>query len=308
MNRSVAAVVVAYASNAELPACLASLRGRVDQTVVVDNCQSCRVPAALRERHPEVDWIDNPVNRGFAGAVNQGVAATSAPLVLLLNPDCELLTAVDGLIDPCGRAGVAGAGGLLLSRDGAPQAGFFCRSLPTPLALAFEVLGLNRIWPSNPVNRRLRMLDLDPSAECEVEQPAGAFLMLRRDALEAVRGLDEAFHPVWFEDVDLCRRLRDAGYTLRFSPAARARHRGGHSVRRLSLQVRLRAWYGGVLRYAEKHFSRGAYRRVRAAVLVGLLLRKVHCLARGGGSAAADAYGDMFRLVRRGFTLRVGAS
>ena len=303
MSRSVAAVIVAYGSNFELPGCLASLRGRVGQTVVVDNFPDCPVPARLRARHPEVVWIDNPVNRGFAGAVNQGVAATTAPFVLLLNPDCELLAGVGSLVDLCQRDRVAGAGGLLLCADGSPQTGFFCRSLPTPQALALEALGVNRLWPSNRVNRRLRMLDMDPSAGCEVEQPAGAFLMLRRDALEELGGLDEGFHPLWFEDADLCRRLRDAGYALRYSPGAKATHAGAHSVRELSLQARLEAWYGGLLRYAEKHFSHGAYRRVRIAVLVGLLLRKVYCLGRGGGSGEAEAYGAMFRLVRRGFAL-----
>lgn len=307
MSRSVAAVIVAYASNAELASCLASLRGRVGQAVVVDNCCASPVPAGLRARHPEVDWIDNPVNMGFAAAVNQGVAATTAAFVLLLNPDCTLLTGVDSLVDNCQRDRVAGAGGLLLQTDGVPQTGFFCRSLPTPLALALEVLGLNRMWPSNPVNRRLRMLDLDPYVDCEVEQPAGAFLMLRRDALEEVGGLDEAFHPLWFEDADLCRRLYDAGYALRYSPAAKARHEGAHSVRGLSLQARLQAWYGGLLRYAEKHFSHGAYRHVRVAVLVGLLLRKVYCLARRGGSGDAGAYRAVFRLVRRGFPFGVEA-
>ncbi len=307
MSWPVAAVVVAHSSNAELHPCLSSLRGKVEEAVVVDNCPGARAPPALRAAHPWVKWLDNPSNRGYAAGVNQGVAATSAPFVLLLNPDCELLTGLDGLVEACRPERVGGAGGLLVNPDGTPQAGFMARSFPTPWALAFEALGLNRAWPGNPVNRRFRLRRLDPAVECKVDQPAGAFLMLRRRALDAVGGLDERFRPAWFEDVDLCRRLCDAGYALRYTPLASARHVGGHSVGRLSPQVRLNAWYGGLLRYAEKHFSHRAYRRVRVAVLLGLALRRAYCVAGGGSSEDADAYGRLFRLVRCGFPRRFEA-
>ncbi len=299
MRHPVAAVIVSYESGDHLPACLAALRCEAAETVVVDNGSQRPAPAALRRRHPEVRWIDNPVNRGFAAAVNQGAAATAAEHILLLNPDCELLTGLDALVHDCRGEGVAGSGGLLVSADGSPQTGFFCRRLPTPRSLAFEALGINRAWPSNPVNRRYRMLNLDHGSAREVEQPAGAFLLLRRDAFEEVGGLDEGFHPLWFEDVDLCRRLLDAGYRLRFNPAATARHAGGHSVGSLSPEGRQRAWYGGMLRYAGKHFPPGAYRRVRGAVLAGLLLRGLYCLAGGGSFSDAQACRAVCRSVLR---------
>ncbi len=308
MTCPVAAIVVAYESIEELPACLAALEGRVSQAVVVDNAPSRSATPQLRERHSWAVWIDNAGNRGFAGAVNQGVVVTSEPYVLLLNPDCELLTGLDALVEACQRDGVAGAGGLLTHPGGTPQLGFNARSLPTPWALVFEVLGINRIWKRNPVNRRYRLLDLEPGRECEVQQPAGAFLMLRRDALQAVGGLDERFHPVWFEDVDLCRRFRDAGFALLYVPRAVARHAGGHAVGRLPVQARMKAWYGGLLRYAEKHYPRGIFRCVRFAVLVGLVLRQRYCTVRGGPSATADAYRATYRFVRIGFPRRADAS
>ena len=307
MSCRVAAVVVAYSSNAELPRCLGSLEGRVEEAVVVDNCPGAPVPPGLRAAHPWVNWIDNPSNRGFAAGVNQGVAATSAPFVLLMNPDCELLTRLDGLLESCRPARVAGAGGLLINLDGSPQAGFMARSFPTAWTLAFEVLGVNRFWQGNPVNRRFRLRGLDPGAEIRVDQPAGAFLMLKRQALNAVGGLDEEFRPAWFEDVDLCRRLCDAGFTLLYSPAASARHVGGHAVEQLPMPSRLNAWYGGLLRYAEKHLSQRAHGHVRAAVLLGLALRRAYCVAGGGSSADARAYGSLCRLVRRGFPRRFDA-
>ena len=292
-----------------LPACLASLEGRVAEAVVIENFPGRPGPGPeLRNRYAWVRWIDNEINRGFAGAVNQGVAATSEPYVLLLNPDCELSTGLDPLVASCGTGGAAAAGGLLLGLDGAPQIGFHVRSLPSPRALVFEALGINRTWRRNPVNRRYRRLDLNPGLAAEVEQPAGAFLLVRRDAFAAVGGMDEGFHPAWFEDVDLCRRLRDAGFALRYAPGAVARHVGGHAVASLGLQARLRAWYGGMLRYAEKHFARGDYRRVRLAVLVGLALRTFRSLARGERREAVDAYLDAIRFVRVWRPCRSGPS
>lgn len=298
MNRRIAAVVVAFRSRAELPACLAALRGIVAQAAVVCNDAGESADADLRRRHAWVTWIDNPVNVGYAAAVNQGFAATQADYVLLLNPDCEVLSDLAPMIGACDIPGVAGAGGLLVDADGAPQTGFFARSLPSAWALACEALGINRLWRRNPVNRRYRLLDLDSAVECEVEQPAAAFLMLRRDAWDALAGMDERFRPVWWEDVDLCQRLADAGFSLRYVPGAVARHVGAHSVRSLSLQRRLQAWYGGMLRYSEKHHAPGAYRRVRIAVLVGLTLRGLLSRLAGARETEWQAYRTTLRTVR----------
>lgn len=300
MTPEVAAVIVAYRSGAELPKCLEALRGRVGEAVVVDNGAGSSAPTEIRRAHPWVRWVDNLENRGFAAAVNQGVAATSAPLVLLLNPDCQVLSGVEALVEACGPSDVAGAGGLLVNMDDSPQTGFFARSLPSPWTLAFEATGLNRVWKRNPVNRRYRLADLDPETGRNVEQPAAAFLLLRRAALEAVDGLDEAFYPAWWEDVDLCRRLHDSGYRLRFAPRAIARHIGGHSFRDLPLQERLEAWYGGMLRYAEKHYPHRTYRRVRLGVLAGLTLRSIYFCLRRLSCAEAEIYRSVLRLVRSG--------
>ena len=306
MNPEVAAIIVAYRSHAELPGCLEALRGMVGEAVVVDNGAGSSAPAGIRRAHPWVRWVDNHENRGFAAAVNQGVAATSAPLVLLLNPDCQALSGVEALVEACRPSDVAGAGGLLVNTDGSPQTGFFARSLPSAWTLAFEATGLNGVWKRNPVNLRYRLQDLDPATGRDVEQPAAAFLMLRREALEAVGGLDEAFYPAWWEDVDLCRRLRDAGYRLRFAPRAIARHIGGHSFRNLSLRERLEAWYGGMLRYAEKHYPQRTYRRVRLGVLAGLALRSIYFCSRRLSCAEAGSYRYVLRRVRSGLPSRNG--
>jgi N-acetylglucosaminyl-diphospho-decaprenol L-rhamnosyltransferase len=297
----VAAVIVAYHSSAEIGECLRSLRGEVEQIAVVDNAAEPALRQVVAESGADADLIVNSGNRGFAAAVNQGVGATTAPYVLLLNPDCALQSGLEAMVECCGKRGTVAAGGMLQGVNGEQQQGFFARSLPTPWALAFEVLGLNRVWPGNPINRRYRLLDIDSATEQLIGQPAGAFLLLRRDAFDAVGGMDESFHPIWFEDVDLCLRLSQAGGVIRYTPKAIARHKGAHSVDALPLQLRLRAWYGSLLRFSGKHYPAGTHRRLRLVVLVGLALRRSFCMFSSSPSAQSAAYGKTFQLVWNGF-------
>jgi len=275
MNR-IGIVVVAYNSEREIGRCLDSLPAGAE-TVVVDNASRDGTRTEVANR-PAVRLIANPWNRGFAAAANQGIGALDSDLALLLNPDVEIVSGLDSLASQCAQPGVAAAGGKLLGEDGRSQAGFMVRRLPTPLTLAFETLGLNRLFPGNPVNRRYRCFDLDPDAEASVEQPAGAFLMMRRDAWRQLGGFDESFYPVWFEDVDFAKRAAMAGYTMRYSPLTVAKHSGAHSVAQLPRSTRDLHWYGSLLKYGVKHFARDGVVLVCTSVVVGSVLRTVLAL------------------------------
>jgi GT2 family glycosyltransferase len=245
--------------------------------IIIDNASSDRTLEEVRARRG-VQVIANGENRGFAAAVNQGVRASSADYLLMLNPDTRLLTGLDGIVDAARQYGLAS--GKLLDETGRPQQGFTIRRFPTPLTLWFELCGFNRLWPSNPVNRRYRYFDYDLEQEGPVEQPAGAFLMFRRDVWERLGGLDEAFYPVWFEDVDFCRRATGAGYRIEYIPAAAAEHLGGHSVGRMPEGCRLRYWCVSLLTYASKHFGSTAYRGICLAVALTSVPRTVAGMMR----------------------------
>jgi len=167
------------------------------------------------------------------------------------------------------------AAGKLVGPDGAAQSGFTIRRLPTPAALIFEMFGINRLWPSNPVNRRYRYQEKDLNQAGPVEQPAGAFLMTRRDVWKKLEGFDEDFHPVWFEDVDFCKRALDAGYRIEYVPSAQAAHEGAHSVGRLPRGCRAVYWCVSLTRYAAKHFHSAGYRAVCLAVVLSSFPRMV---------------------------------
>ncbi len=294
MNAAI--VIVAYNSEDVIVACLDSCRkfAPLASILVVDNASSDGTCEQMRKR-PGIKLVANADNRGFAGAVNQAFRATAADCVLLLNPDVALETGIGGLIDVCAN-GAGAAGGRLIGEDGRPQAGFMVRRIPTPAALALEALGINRIWPSNPVNVRYRCLDLDPDIAAEVEQPAGAFLMIRREVWEAVGGFDENFYPLWFEDVDFCKRVREARYTIWYVPAVRARHQGGNSVRRLGQQERQLFWYLSLLKWAAKHFHRSGRAVVCIAVMLGSLPRMLTGIIREGNLQPVAAAVRVIRL------------
>jgi N-acetylglucosaminyl-diphospho-decaprenol L-rhamnosyltransferase len=270
-------VIVTYNSEREIGPCLDAAARSGAEIVVVDNASRDGTGAEVVRRG--VRLIPNPENRGFAAAVNQGFAALHTDYVVLLNPDAVLAGGLDPLREACDLPGSAGAGGRLVDPDGRPQTGFMARALPTPAALILEVLLLNRVWPGNPVNRRYRCLGLDYSRRCAVEQPAGAFLMVRRQVWIELGGFDEAFFPLWFEDVDFCRRAVDRGYLWYFVPEAVATHTGGHSIPGIPVEMRHFYWYRSLLWYAARHFRPAVFRTVSLAVVTGSLLRIVAELA-----------------------------
>jgi GT2 family glycosyltransferase len=302
--RDVGIVIVTYNSAAEIGACLDAAMATGAEVIVIDNASSDGTPDLVRQRGAAV--IANPVNRGFAAAVNQGIRLVSADYILLLNPDAVLKGSLEPLRAACAVPGAGAAGGKLVDLQGAVQAGFSVRRFPTPLVLALEILLVNRLWPGNPANRRYRCYDLDYDEPAEVEQPAGAFLMIRRQVWEDLGGLDEQFYPIWFEDVDFCKRVRDHGYRVCYEPGAVAAHRGGHSIQKILLENREFYWYGSLLKYAFKHFHSGYSRVLCLAVLVGSLLRMAMAIVLQGSLKPVLVYGRVMGLAGRYLLLGPG--
>jgi N-acetylglucosaminyl-diphospho-decaprenol L-rhamnosyltransferase len=292
-------VIVTYNSAVEIGSCLDAAVATGADVVVVDNA-SCD-DTVLRATRPGVRLVANKKNLGFAAACNQGFSLLECTHILLLNPDAVILTTLTSLREACDLPGAAGAGGCLLSLDGRPQTGFMVRELPTPASLVLEALLLNRLWSDNPVNRRYRCVGMDYSRRTEVEQPAGAFLMIRKEAWQQLGGFDESFWPLWFEDVDFCRRAQQRGFRFFFEPAAVAKHTGAHSISRLTLEMKKFYWYRSLLRYSAKHFRPAALRAVCLAVIVGSISRALTGMVVERNSKPMAAYGKVVRLASRCF-------
>ncbi len=304
---SVSVIVVTYNSAAYLPACLDSLRGTGAEVIVVDNASADGSAELARQHGASV--ITNSENRGFAAAANQGVRAAISPtgraapgeFLLFLNPDTVLEEGFSELVQALAQDPQAGAAaGLLVDFSGRPQVGFSLRALPGFAALACEVLLVNRLWANNPVNRRYRCLDTPLDRPGEVEQPAGACLLVRRRALEQVGYWDERFYPLWFEDVDLCLRLRRAGFRILFFPACRWRHYGAHSLARISFAQKQLFWYRNLLCYVQKHMGSAAALAMRILVCVGATARLIATFFVPGGQRSWSAYWAVVKLALAG--------
>ena len=247
----VSVVVVSFNARPYLVRCLASLAAHVTlplQIIVVDNASEDGSVEAVRSAHPAVEVIQNPANLGFAAACNRGLREARAPYCLLLNSDAEVcagsLEGLTAVLDE--RADVGIVGPRTVEPDGTPQVSFGPDL--TPLSE----------WRQR---RRVRALrDRRPGAVREVEAlcareqhpvwVSGACLLARRSALEAVGGLDERFF-LYEEDVDLCLRVRQAGWRIFYTPRAVVMHHLGRSMETIPARSRLEYDRSHVLFYAK---------------------------------------------------------
>ncbi len=256
--------------------------------VVVDNGGALAERAVL-ERWPDATLLDNPENRGFGPAANQGAWRATGDVLFFVNPDTRaegdpftalarvfaedprVVAAAPRLVDSTGAA--PGAGRLVLAPPGREdQATFQLRRLPTLAGDAGELLMLDHAWPNRRARRLRRYADADRDRSFPVEQPAAAALAVRRNVFVALGGFDERYVPAWHEDVDLCRRLGELG-TILSAPEARVRHRGGHSAGRLGYARFLPAFYRNALLYRRERYGAGARLAYRALLATGMLLR-----------------------------------
>lgn len=251
--------------------------------MVVDNASSDGSREMVAEDFPSVTLITSDVNLGFAGGVNAGVRATTSPWVLILNPDIEVTAAgLEHLVrEGTADATIGAAGACLVDGAGTPQAGFAVRRFPTLGTLAVDLLLVDQIWPGNPSTARYLARDVDLDVSQDVDQPAAASLLVRRAAFDAVGGFDAGFHPAWFEDVDFCRRIRAAGWRIRYVAGARLRHEGGVAMRSMGLGSFNQVWYRNMRRYVDQHMSLPARLTFRGLLVTGMALRAGVSLLRG---------------------------
>jgi GT2 family glycosyltransferase len=300
--RTSTALVITHNSEDVVEGCLTALAEFAPnfEVVVVDNGSSDRTVGLARRNGATV--ISNSENRGFAGAANQGISFTHTETVLLLNPDTWVSTPLTGLVEVCRVHGLAA--GQLTDQQGVPQAGFSIRRFPTAANLILELLGVNRLWRGNPWNRKYRYLDRDLNQDGPVEQPAGAFFMIRRDVWQTLGGFDEDFWPIWFEDVDFCRRATEAGYTAQYLAGVRAKHLGGQSIKKLDSSVRELYWYVSLIKYAAKHFGASTYRGVCLAAVLSAFPRMILGMMRERGLRPLGSYCRILNFAGRRLVFR----
>jgi GT2 family glycosyltransferase len=276
-------VIVNWNTRDLLRDCLRSVEQSVGVTyrvVVVDNASTDGSAEMVRAGFPRVELIENADNRGYPAANNQGLrrlgfergGPDDAPrYALALNPDTVLppdaLREMVGYMDADPRVGVAGPKLVLL--DGSLD--LACRrSFPTPEISFYRMIGLSRLFPRSRRFGRYNLTYLDPDVETEVDSVVGAFMVVRREAIQRVGLFDETFF-MYGEDLDWAYRIKQAGWTVKYNPRVTVTH-----VKRAASRQSRRAqqeFYRAMLIFYRKHYRPTTPWWLHSLVLMGLALK-----------------------------------
>jgi len=233
-------VIVSFNTRDLLRECLQTLFAHTGnlslQTLVVDNASADDSADMVAAEFPSVTLIRSAANLGFGPANNRAIAEATGRYVVLLNSDAFLkeqtLRRSVELMDA--DPGVGLAGGRLIGRDGDWQPS--ARMFPSLLNELLTISGLSARWPRSRLFGRVDRTWADPAEPADVDWVPGAYSILRRSVLDRVGGFDPRFF-LYFEEVDLCRRIRQAGWRVCYWPQIEVMHIGGESsrtVKRLS--------------------------------------------------------------------------
>ena len=259
-------IVVSWNTAALLAQCLRSVEATACnlscEVVVVDNGSSDGSQAMLREQFPTVRLVQNSANLGFARASNQGFALSRGRYGLLLNSDAILLPdAVPAMLkvaeaDP--RTGIVGA--RLLNGDGSFQASY--TPFPSLLREFLILSGLGRLLFGRWYPSRGPEEEAGPQVVDYVE---GACMLVRREAFEAVGGLDEQYF-MYAEEVDLCYAMRQKGWRVYYQPSAKVIHLGGGSSRKRPVERECHLYQSRV-RFCRKHYGSRAAELLKLQII-----------------------------------------
>ena len=248
MAKKICIVIVSYNVCQLLDECLQSvkraLQGIDGEIYVVDNLSTDNTVETLQPRHPDVHFIANQENVGFARANNQAIRCTDSEYVLLLNPDTVVFeNTLHGVLDFMDSHPEAGGAGVrMLAREGyaAPESR---RALPTPWVAMLKMLG---------ATQRYYMSHLSWDEPGQIEVISGAFCMLRRKALDQIGLLDEDYF-MYGEDIDLSYRLLKGGWQNWYLPFDII-HYKGESTQKSTFRY-VHTFYQAMLIFFRKHYG-----------------------------------------------------
>jgi GT2 family glycosyltransferase len=254
-------IIVSWNTRDLLRRCLVTLQSELagieSEVFLIDNNSADGSADMVRAEHPWVRLTANDTNRGFAAANNQAMRVATGKYVLLLNPDTEVKTGsistLMKFLDDNPKAGIVAP--QLLNSDGSIQRS--CRQFPTFLGMFYELLGLSRLFPNNAKFRQYKMLDFEHDVQCQVDQPEGACLLLRKQVVDEIGMLDEGYFML-FEEVDWCYRIKQAGWEIWFTPAAQVLHHYGQSIKQVKVRMILSS-HRGLHRFWSKHYKKGRW-------------------------------------------------
>jgi GT2 family glycosyltransferase len=229
------------------------------EVIVIDNGSKDGTSEAIRQNFPNVYLIENYKNAGYAFACNQGIAKSNGKYILLLGNDTRIkdyafLNNIN-FLEKEPKVGAITA--RLLNEDGSLQKGN-CKRFPSLKDGFFTYVGLKSF------TSKYQMSSFEYNKITEIDQAATTYLMFRADLLLSLKGFNEEYK-ILYNDVDLCKRVKNTGYKIIFNPAAEVYHKGSASTRLATPRLRL-IMYIDIFRYYYKHFG------IKALILIPVLL------------------------------------
>lgn len=278
MKKDISVVIVNYNVKAFLEQCLIAVeraRGSLNiEIFVVDNASVDGSQAMVKKRFPHVRLIENSQNVGFSTANNKALEKAQSEYILILNPDTliqeDTLLVLKQYLDENPLVGAVGC--KLLNPDGSFQIASR-RSFPTPWVAFSRIIGLSRIFPKSRLFGRYNLTYLDPDSESEIDVLAGSLMMLRKKALDQVGYFDEDYF-MYGEDIDLCYRIKKAGWRLVYTPRTKVIHYKGESTKKSDFSV-IANFYSTMLIFVSKHFSGRYSFALRIVLTLGIYFRAV---------------------------------
>jgi len=248
-------IIVNWNVKEYLEKCLESIPEIPDyEIIVVDNASKDGSCEMVKAKFPKVKLIASEKNLGFAAGNNLGLKSATGDFLLFLNPDTIILAdAIEKLL------------GFLISR---PKAGAVaprlvypdkslqpsCLSFPTLGAMFARTIFLEGIWPSNPITKKYLMKDFDYGHEAQIDQPMGACIMVKKEVLDKV-GIFDEHNFMFFDEVDLCHRIKKAGFEIWFTPSAEIVHHLSKSVNKWGTFNLSKNWTKSRNYYFSKHYG-----------------------------------------------------
>jgi len=236
MDPDVSVILVNYNTEGYLDGCIGSIYNQTKscsfEVIVVDNASGHNPERELAEKYPEVRYFRNDTNLGFGAANNIGVSGSKGEYLFFLNPDTVLLNDCIGIFhrflsDGPSHPNAAACGGNLVNADGSPAPAW--GNLPT-LKLLLSDLGFRKLYRNYYDNRLATYGYCDFTESHAVPYISGADLFIRKDIFQKVGGFNEHYF-MYYEDADLCHRLRRGGYSTHLLPEAKILHLESQSTR-----------------------------------------------------------------------------
>lgn len=242
------------------------------QTIIVDNNSTDGSAQMVKEHFPGVSLIASSTNEGFAKANNKGIRYANGRYILLLNSDTIVLPGtLDTMIDFMDAHPTVGAAGCKVVLPDGKLDKACRRSFPTPLNSLYQALGLSKLFPNHHKFAQYNLTYLDEDQTYPVECLVGAFMMVRREVIDQIGGLDEQFF-MYGEDIDWCYRIKEAGWEIYYHPEAKIIHYKGASSKKRKYKM-IFEFHRAMVLFYKKHYAKNDSFLLNVIVYIGIWCR-----------------------------------